>query len=100
MVKRIKWTKQALNEKLQILKYWKDRNKSTLYSRKLNTIFIEAIKLIQQYPNLGRETEDPKVKNILAKEYLIFYEESETEIVIVHLWDERQDPDDLIYQLK
>ena len=56
--------------------------------------------MIQQYPNLGRETEDPKVKNILAKEYLIFYEESETEIIIVHLWDERQDPDNLIYQLK
>lgn len=100
MAKQINWTKRALDEKFQILKYWNNRNKSNLYSKKLNKFFSDAVKLVQQFPNLGRETDDPKVKNILAREYLIFYEETETELRIVHIWDERQDPDSLIYKLK
>lgn len=67
MAKRIKWTKRALDEKFQILNYWKNRNKSNLYSKKLNKFFSDTVKLIQQYPNLGRETEDPKVKIFLRE---------------------------------
>lgn len=99
MAKQIKWTKKALFEKLEILKYWNKRNKSNEYSKKLNKFFLEATKALQTYPSLGRPTDDPDVKNILMKDYLIFYEETDTEFIIVHIWDERRNPEDLIYKI-
>jgi toxin YoeB len=100
MAKRIKWTKLALDEKIEIFKYWNKRNKSNDYSKKLNRIIQEAIRLIQEYPSLGRPTDDPEVKNILAKDYLIFYIETKSELYILHIWDERRDPDKMIYKRK
>ena len=40
MAKRIVWSKFALENKLEILKYGNHRNKSNTYSRKLNKLFI------------------------------------------------------------
>ena len=40
MAKRIVWSKFALENKLEILKYWNHRNESNTYSRKLNKLFI------------------------------------------------------------
>ena len=98
MAKSIKWTKQAINDKVRIFKYWNKRNKSIEYSKKLNKLFHDSTKLIQTYPSLGRATDDPEVKNILAKEYLIFYIESATEYTIIHIWDERRNPDEMVYK--
>ncbi len=100
MVKRIKWTRRALNEKLDILNYWRQRNRSRTYSVKLNDLLIEATRLLQKYPSIGRPTTDPEVKHILAKDYLLFYTENETEIIILHVWDERRNPHSMIYKLK
>ena len=72
MVKRIVWTKPALEDKLEILIYFNKRNKSNVYSKKLNQIFKETIKLVRDQPSLARETENPRVKYILTRDYLIF----------------------------
>ena len=98
MAKRIKWTKQAISDKVRILKYWNKRNKSIEYSKKLDKLFHDSTKLIQIYPTLGRPTNDPEVKNILARDYLIFYIETDVEYTIIHIWDERRNPEELIYK--
>ena len=100
MVKQIKWTSRAQKEKLEILKYWRERNKSNEYSKSLNKILIEATKLLQKYPSIGRPTDDLEVKNILAKDYLLFYTENDAEYTIIHIWDERRNPDEMIYKVK
>ena len=100
MVKRIVWTKQALDDKLKILTYWNNRNKSNIYSRNLNHVFKDTTVLIRDNPSLGRETENPKVKNIIVRDYLMFYEPTEDTIVILHIWDSRRNPEELKYKLK
>lgn len=40
MVRRVVWVQLAIDDKLQILRYWDDRNKSQTYSKKLNKIFV------------------------------------------------------------
>ena len=92
MVKKIVWTKEALENKFDILNYWTVRNKSNEYSRKLNKLFRETTKVIQKFPNLGRPTKRKDIKSIQSREYLVFYKESEDSIFILHLWDGRQDP--------
>ena len=100
MVKRIIWTKPALEDKLKILIYWKNRNKSNIYSQSLNRIFKETTRLVRDQPSLGRETEDPKVKYIIVRDYLLFFEITSNEIVIEHIWDTRRNPVDLKFRLK
>lgn len=100
MVKRIVWTKPALNDKLKIFAYWNHRNKSNLYSRILNNLFKDTTRLVRDNPTLGRDTENPQVKNIIVRDYLIFYEPTEDTIVVLHIWDSRRNPDELKYKLK
>jgi toxin YoeB len=100
MVKQIIWTKSALNEKLQILDYWKNRNKSTIYSKHLNQLFNNTIVLINENTTIGRHTEINGIKNIIVKYYLLFYEETKDAIVILHKWDSRRNPNDIKYKLK
>lgn len=58
MAKQVIWSRRSHNERIEILKYWNDRNKSTDYSKKLNRLFIEAVKLISIHPNIGKLTDD------------------------------------------
>jgi toxin YoeB len=46
MARRIIWVLQAQKDRKEILAYWKDRNKSVAYSKKLDKFFREALKLI------------------------------------------------------
>ncbi|WP_404985824.1 type II toxin-antitoxin system RelE/ParE family toxin [Chryseobacterium sp. M5] len=66
----------------KFLEYWIDKNKSARFSKKLNLLFIESLKQICIYPNLGRKTSDEKTRVIIVRNYLIFYDFNEKEIII------------------
>ncbi len=40
MDRKVIWTKEGLESKLGILLYWVNRNKSNIYSKKLNEILM------------------------------------------------------------
>lgn len=81
---------------MEILKFWIFHNKSKTYSIKLNSLFQEAVKLISQYPNLGKPTSDENVRFKVVGDYLLFYELVDDQIHILNIWDSRQDPAKLI----
>lgn len=97
MDKRITWTLQAHNDRKEILLYWKHRNQSSTYSKKLNNLFKTAIDLIAAHPYIGRKTNFEKVRIKLVRDYLLFYEIAEEEIFILTIWDGRQNPKDVPY---
>jgi len=97
MGKRITWTHQAHNDRKEILLYWKHRNQSSAYSKKLNKLFKTAIHLISAHPNIGRKTNIESVRVKLVREYLLFYEIAEEEIFVLSIWDNRRDPKDTPY---
>ena len=92
MAKRVIWTLSARSDRKQILDYWRQRNKSNTYSKKLNKIFQGAIEIISVYPQIGNPTTDQSVRVKAVKDYLLVYEESETHILILRVWDTRQEP--------
>lgn len=100
MVKRVIWSEDAYQDKIQVFSYWNQRNKSNLYSRKLNRLFKDTIKSIIETPSIGRYTNIEHVKRIIARDYFIIYEESESTITILRIWDSRQNPNKNIYRLK
>ena len=95
MAKQVIWSLRAQNDKKEILDYWRQRNKSNTYSKKLNELFRESIKIILDFPQIGKVTDDTKARIKIVRDYLIIYEETETQIFILTIWDSRQDPDKL-----
>lgn len=98
MVKQITWARRAQQDRKEILHYWRTKNQSTVYSKKLNLLFKKAIALIAAHPNIGRRTNIENVRIKLVRDYLIFYEESEPEIFILSIWDNRRNPEDIPFK--
>ena len=93
MVRKIIWSLNAKKHRLEILQYWIDRNKSTIFSKKLNTLFIEAIKLIALNPSIGHLTETENIRVKIIRDYLVVYEIKEEEIHILCIFDGRRNPE-------
>lgn len=97
MARQIIWSRRAHNDRIKILEYWNQRNKSTEYSKKLNRLFIEAVKLISIYPKIGKQTDDKTARIKVVKDYLIIYEINKNDqLVILTIWDSRQDPEKML----
>ncbi len=97
MVRRRKviWSQLASTQLREILSYWKKRNKSSTYSRKLDKQTYELTRLIGKNPKSFASTNYPNVKVAPLENYAIVYYIARTEIVIIAFRDNRQDPDKL-----
>ena len=93
---KIIWTEKANLERKEILDYWIHRNKSKSFSLKLNRLFIDNLKLLSSNPNIGRKTKFDNVRVKIIRDYLLFYEILEKEILVLSIWDGRRNPDDII----
>lgn len=91
MAKSVIWSPRAQKDRKQILDYWRNHNQSVTYSKKLDRKFREAIILIKHYPKIGKLTEDHKARIKIVKDYLLIYEENENTIILLTIWDTRQD---------
>lgn len=100
MAKQIIWSKLAQQNRRLILDYWIRRNKSNIYSKRLNQIFENTADLICKHPNIGKKTEVATIRIKIVKEYFLTYRETDTSIEILTIWDYRQDPDNFSRILK
>ena len=95
MAKQVVWSHRAQEDRKNILNYRKQRNGSITYSKKLNHLFKEAIRLLKNFPQVGKLTDQENVRVKIVRDYLIIYEVTETTIYILTIWDSRQDPEKL-----
>ena len=92
MVFKIIWTEKAQKDRLEILEYWIEKSKSKLFALKLNEIFNERVELLAQYPNLGKKTDMRNIRAHIVRDYFIFYKIIEKTIIVVSIFDTRQNP--------
>ena len=97
VARRIVWSATAKIQLKTIFEYFNFRNKSKLYSLKLNTRIQIELKTILQQPNIGKKTDSINVRGLLIENYYIFYEINETHMIILSVWDTRQNPKRLKY---
>lgn len=97
MVKhKIKWSIEARQDLIDILDYYIIRNKSALYSRKLNSKINSGIRFILKNPLIGLKTQIVSVRAFITGDYQIIYEIFDDLIIIIMIWDCRRDPEDKI----
>ena len=95
MAKKIKWSPEAVADRIRILDYWVERTGNKRYSRKLDKAFREVVTMLSRSPEIGREVENREERYFVKGNYLVFYQIREDSIDILHLWDGRRNPDDL-----
>ncbi len=100
MAKQVVWSELAIENVQQIFNYWDNRNKSNEYSLKLNKHIEEAVSIISEHPTIGKLSGIRNIRFGILNVYLIVYEEYENEILIITIWDNRQDPKKLKNNLK
>lgn len=93
MARQIIWTKRAQRERKEILFFWSERNQSSVYSRKLNELIKDSLQLICKFPFIGKPTTKENVRVKILKNYLIIYQITSVEIIVLSVWDNRQSPD-------
>ena len=98
--KEIIWSLRAQQDRIEILDYWIERNKSKTYSEKLFKLFQESSKIISEYPEIGKPTNIENVRVKVIRDYLMVYEVRSDKIEILLIWDSRQDPSRLEKQLE
>jgi toxin YoeB len=96
MVKRkIIWTLKAKNQLFSILEYFAKRNKSKTYSLKLHKKIKSEILITLKQPNIGKQTDVLNIRGLIIENYIVFYELLDTNIIILNIWDCRQNPENL-----
>lgn len=96
MAKRITWSRIAVADRIQILDYWFQRTGNKNYSRKLDLAFRHIARLLSTHPMLGRKIEKREERYFVKDSYVIFYRSQGNSIEILHIWDSRRNPDELI----
>lgn len=91
--RKIDWTINAVLAKKSIFRYWNNRNKSTLYSQKLNKLFIATLYNILNFPEASIATKKENIRAILVKDYYLIFEITELNIKVLDIWDTRQNPE-------
>jgi toxin YoeB len=75
-----------------------ERNGSDAYAIKLEEAFFDATDSLEQTPYIGKATASlENIRFLIVKEYKLFYLITQTDIVILSVFDMRQDPDKTPY---
>ena len=96
MAKReIIWTNISEIQLQEILEFFNNRNKSREYSKKLYLKFKTELKTVAENPEVGIKTRLDQIRGLIIEDYILFYEILEDRILILKIWDCRQNPDKL-----
>jgi hypothetical protein len=93
---QIEWTNTASKQRIDILEFWNNHNKSQTYSKKLFKETLRIEKLLIENPYLGSFTDFEEVKKIIVlKNFSIYFKLQNNIITILAFRDNRSNPESL-----
>jgi addiction module RelE/StbE family toxin len=95
MARKIVWSRKSQEDKKDIFLYWNNRNKSKLYSKKLNKLFIAAAEFVAEFPLVGKKSNLENVRMKIVRDYLVIYEFDDEVIYVLRIWSTQQNPERL-----
>jgi len=94
--RKIVWSNRAKIRLYAILDFYIVRNKSKVYSIKLQKLISKEVNLLLKQPDLGLRTSEDSTRGLIIENYIVYYEISGDMIIIHTIWDSRQNPDNKI----
>ncbi len=95
MVRKLIWSDNSKEDLFAILDYWLKKSGTKKYSENLFKNISKTTKLLQYYPEIGRVYKELNIRFLVKDKYQIFYNFSDTEVHILHIWDSRRDKSNL-----
>lgn len=92
---KVVWTYKAVFEMLEIMNYYSKRNKSRLYSNKLQKEIKQILKNLDFSIALPQKTTVENVFYFTHKHNSVFFSFNQNKIEVQSVWDERQNPQSL-----
>ena len=96
--RKVIWSINALITKKGIFFYWNNRNKSSIYSKKLNLLFNETLVRMSVSPEASIATNNENIRFVLIRDYYLIFEITELNITVLDIWDTRQNPENFPIQ--
>lgn len=93
--KEVVWTRNSEIQLQEILEFFAARNKSSRYSLTLYKKFKSELNRVAQNPEIGIKTKLALIKGLIVGDYILFYEIFEDKIMVLKVWDCRQNPEKL-----
>jgi len=93
------WTETAIAQRNHIFEYWNNRNGSKTFSKNLLSIINTNINLIKRFPELGKKTDFDEHRVLTLDDFSLFYKFDSERIIITAFWDNRQNPEKLLFLL-
>ena len=94
--RKIVWSNRAKIRLYAILDFYIKRNRSKVYSNKLQKLISKEVNLLLKQPDLGLKTSEETTRGLIIQDYIVYYEITDEKIIIHSIWDCRQNPDDKI----
>jgi len=94
--RKIVWSNRAKIRLYAILDFYIVRNKSKVYSIKLQKLISKEVNLLLKQPDLGLKTSEDSTRGLIIENYIVYYEIIDDKIIIHTIWDSRQNPDNKI----
>jgi plasmid stabilization system protein ParE len=94
--RKIVWSNRAKIRLYAILDFYIVRNKSKVYSIKLQKLISKEVNLLLKQPDLGLKTSEDTTRGLIIENYIVYYEIADDKIIIHTIWDSRQNPDNKI----
>jgi plasmid stabilization system protein ParE len=94
--RKIVWSNRAKIRLYAILDFYIVRNKSKVYSIKLQKLISKEVNLLLKQPDLGLKTSEDSTRGLIIENYIVYYEITDDKIIIHTIWDSRQNPDNKI----
>jgi toxin YoeB len=95
MARKIIWSRRAQIDRIGIFTFWNKRNKSKIYSQKLNNLYNKAAKFLATNPNTGSTTTRENIRVKFVSHFALIYKVAQYEIQILSIFDSRQNPEKL-----
>jgi plasmid stabilization system protein ParE len=96
---KLSWTDRALADLEEVVRHYREDEKSLEAAKKVGTAIIERVEVLQTFPDIGPRypRKDGVHREVLCHEYRIFYRvDHDTRVVhIARIWHGRQDPSSL-----
>ena len=100
MAKPIRWSIEARQKRQDILQHYRRKTGSTQYPKKFSKLFADTTKLLSVNNFLGKPSDfDAEIRVLIVSHFSIFYTQTKKLIIIIGLWDNQQNPDDLMENL-
>ncbi len=93
--RKIAWSQSANIRLFQILDFYAQRNGNKTYSIKLFKKFKKELTLLKKQPEIGILTEHESIRGLIVEDFILFYEITDNTIIVLTVWDCRQNPDNL-----